>query len=200
MIDILIIAAGEARRFGAAKQLASIDGVAMLRRVALQALGADSRVTVVLGAQSDEVAGCIDDLDVSVVHHADWSAGMGSSIAAGVASVAARMPRTTGIVVALADQPLVAAGDFLRMIDAHRKAPSRIIAADHGDGVVGAPVLFPDSFLDELIELGGVSGARSILQCHASEVDTLAMPTARIDIDTPADLAALMAHSKITLG
>jgi molybdenum cofactor cytidylyltransferase len=194
MIDILVMAAGESRRYGAAKQLADIGGTAMLRRVVLQALETGARVSVVVGANADAVSACVADLEITVVRNDRWSSGMGGSIATGVADIAGREPATSAILVTLADQPLVGSGDFRRMLAAHRAAPERIVAADHGNGLIGVPALFPPAFHDALRSLSGPSGARLLLERHAADIDGVVMPAARIDIDTPEDLARLAAR------
>ena len=194
MIDILVMAAGESRRYGSAKQLADIGGTAMLRRIVLQVLETGARVTVVIGANADAVSACVADLKITVIRNDRWSSGMGESIATGVADIAGRQPATSAILVALADQPLVDPGDFRRMLAAHRAAPERIVAADHGNGVIGVPALFPPVFHDALRGLSGPRGARLLLERHAADIDAIAMPAARIDIDTPEDLANLVAR------
>lgn len=193
MIDILVVAAGESRRFGSTKQLACIDGVPMLRRSVLTAVATNHRVTVVLGAQFPAVAACVAELGVTVVENDRWSTGMGSSIAVGAAAIGLRRPRCQAVLVTLADQPLVGIDDLRRMIDAHLAWPERILAADHGNGVIGAPALFPALFLRELSILDGDHGARSLLQQHAAAVTTVPMPSAAVDIDTPGDLGRLLA-------
>ena len=55
---ILLLAAGEGRRYGGIKQLADIQGEPMVRRAARAALGHGVPVVVVLGAHAEQVGPC----------------------------------------------------------------------------------------------------------------------------------------------
>lgn len=186
-VGIVVLAAGEARRFGAAKLALPIDGTPLVRRAVLAALGAGVPVVVVTGAHRGPVEACIADLAVERVFNANWAAGIGSSIASGMAA----LPATCGAaIIALADQVLVRADEFRELVAAHARAPEHIIAAQFGD-VVGPPCLFPRAFFQELLQLTGDRGARRLLREHACRVVALPMAAAAVDIDTPTDAARL---------
>lgn len=79
----LVLGAGAGRRFGRSKQLLMRDGEPLLHRAARMALQtAPRRCVVVLGAGADALNEVLQDLDVEILRHADWSEGMGSSLAA----------------------------------------------------------------------------------------------------------------------
>lgn len=186
-IGIIVLAAGAAKRFGSAKLVVPIDGVPLVRRAALAALGVGARVIVVTGAHRERVESCIADLRVERVFNANWRSGMGASIASGVAALDVRCEAA---IIALADQLLVGTAEFEALIAAHARAPARIVAAQFGD-VLGPPCLFPRPFFSELAGLRGEPGARTLLQRHVAEVEPLPLPGAAADIDTPADYARL---------
>ncbi|WP_159094273.1 nucleotidyltransferase family protein, partial [Xanthomonas fragariae] len=78
----LVLAAGAGRRLGRWKQLLMRDGEPLLRRAARIALQTSPRrCVVVLGAKADALTEVLQGLDVEILRHADWSAGMGSSLA-----------------------------------------------------------------------------------------------------------------------
>lgn len=184
-IGIVVLAAGEAKRFGSAKLIVPIDGVPLVRRAALAALTACEQVVVVTGAHREPVEACVADLAVACVFNAQWAAGMGGSIACGIA----RLLRTTdAAIILLADQALIGVPQLRQLIDAHTAAPERVITAQFS-AVLGPPCLFPRTFFAELAALRGDHGARSLLQRHARLVDAVPMPAAAFDIDTPRDLA-----------
>lgn len=189
-LHLLLLAAGNASRFGSLKQCWQLEGVSLLRRAASTAIATGASVVVVTGAQADRVSEEIADLLVARVHNPDWEQGMGSSIACGFRYLAAKEPQSAATIVCLADQPLVGAPQLRRLIEAHRSDPERIIASDHG-GVLGPPCLFPRAYYAELETLSGAAGARPLLQRHADRVITIPMPEAATDIDTPEDAQRL---------
>jgi CTP:molybdopterin cytidylyltransferase MocA len=64
-------------------------------------------------------------------------------------------------------------------------------SADHGT-LLGPPCLFPQRWYPELAALSGPQGARRLLQKHAAEVESLPLPQATADIDTPEDYRRLL--------
>ena len=185
-IAVVILAAGEAKRFGSAKLAVPIDGVPLVRRAALAALAVGAQVVVVTGAHREAIETCIADLAVECAFNAKWMQGMGGSIACGVAKLA---PVVDAAIVLLADQAAVDAAELHRLIAAHAAAPERIITAQF-ETVLGPPCLFPQHYFAELAALQGEHGARTLLQRHAQRVEALPMPAAAADIDTPLDLSA----------
>ena len=188
---ILLLAAGEGARFGGIKQLAPLDGEPMVRRSARQALACGVPVRVLLGAHADAVAPVLADLPLELQVHPDWSRGMGDSLATGVRAVPARHPHTSGVLVALADQPRIGPRLLPALLQAHARTPDRIIATVV-EGRAGPPALFPRDDFAALAALTGAHGARVLLQREAARV-TLLDPHDHdadlLDIDTPADLA-----------
>jgi CTP:molybdopterin cytidylyltransferase MocA len=81
----VVLAAGEGRRFGSAKQLALIEGEPMLTRVldAVADVGGDK--ILVLGAHGELVGAEIETHGWRVVVAEDWSLGPGASLRAGLA-------------------------------------------------------------------------------------------------------------------
>ena len=147
-IGIVVLAAGAATRFGSSKLTVPIDGVPLVRRAALAALGASAHVVVITGAHRAAVESCIADLAVERVFNPGWADGIGGSIACGVAALS---PSCDATIIALGDQALIGSDEFRALIAAHARAPGRIIAATYAD-VVGPPCLFPPALFGELTQ------------------------------------------------
>jgi CTP:molybdopterin cytidylyltransferase MocA len=183
----VILAAGSASRFGALKQVIAIDGEPMVRRIARNALAAQLHpVVVVVGAQGDRVIECLNNLDVLPIENAEWSTGMGRSLAEGVKALLAQASALRSLMVLLADQPSIRVGDLENMIAAHRRSPARILASGSAD-VFGPPCIFPIGFAHELSTLEGSRGARDLLEKYGTQVDIFDLPSALLDIDHPDD-------------
>jgi CTP:molybdopterin cytidylyltransferase MocA len=185
---VVLLAAGEGRRFGALKQLAPIDDEPMVRCVARTLSCLHRPVLVVTGAGSEAVAAALARLPVTCIQNPDWREGLGASLGAGIRAVRERYPGTSAALVCLADQPLLDARALQAMLDLHALDRERIFAADHA-GAPGPPVLFPADCLSELAAWHGAEGARAWLRRQGSRVERVSMDVS--DVDTIADLDRL---------
>ncbi len=184
----IVLAAGASRRFGSTKQLAIFRGQPLVThalRLAEAVVGQQS--LLVAGNEWRLVAAACAPLAGFLVVNPDFAKGLGGSIAAGVSAVAAS---ATGVLLLMADQPLIDAAHLHDMIAAWSKNPQCIVASEF-DGIDGPPVLFPASFFPELLALQGDSGARTVLRSNPSRVIRVKCPAAASDVDTPADLEAI---------
>lgn len=106
-VAIVILAAGKAGRMGEDGQhklLADFDGVPLVRRSALSALGSDAAsVIVVTGHRRREIEAALSGLPLTVVNNPDYVDGMATSLIAGLSSKHA--VGTDGILVMLAECP-----------------------------------------------------------------------------------------------
>ncbi|MEU6402589.1 nucleotidyltransferase family protein [Streptomyces sp. NPDC046985] len=188
----LVLAAGGGRRLGGRpKALLSHRGRPLVEHAAgvLRAAGC-ARVHVVLGARADEVRerarleGCV------LVDNPDWERGMGSSLRAGLASLAGSGARAA--LVSLVDQPGIGVAAVARVLAACRDETSLVSAAY--DGVRGHPVLFGAAhWAGVAASAAGDRGARAYLKEHADALTLVECgDVARdYDIDTEADLEHL---------
>lgn len=189
-LQVVVLAAGASTRFGSAKQLVRVNGRPLLHTVVSRAVElAGHSVTVVLGANSGDLAPLLRHTPASITVNRDWSEGMASSIRVGVSQAPSS---ADGVMLLLADQAAVSTEDLRRLAGAWRRNPSSIAAAQYAGGV-GVPAIFPRWCFRELNELRGDRGAQLLLQRHTDRLVRLPMPSAELDIDTPEDLLALSA-------
>jgi molybdenum cofactor cytidylyltransferase len=185
---IVLLAAGESRRYRAPKQLAMIQGEPMLRRVTRIALGAGVSVFVVIGSLADKMEAALDGLPVQIVRCEDWSGGMGNSLAAGARAVQKGFPDASGLLLCLADQPLVETAMLTLLLHRHQQVPQKILATEQQQAL-GPPIMFPRDCVAELTRWSGENGAHTLLQRESQRVERcLAGADAGIDVDTPAAL------------
>jgi molybdenum cofactor cytidylyltransferase len=179
-VRALVLAAGEGRRFGGAKQLALVRGRPLLAHVLDAA--APWEPLVVLGAHADAIRAEFPRADAVLCP--DWAEGQAASLRTGVAALGdvdaaivllADMPGVTGAVIAGALEHLPGF-DAVRTLYAGRP---------------GHPVILGRTVLDAVGTLRGDTGARELLRSfkvHEWEAGHLADPT---DIDTHDQLEAL---------
>lgn len=190
-VGLVLLAAGQSRRMGSPKQLLDVGGAPMLRRAVQSALLSCCRpVVVVCGAAAQAVGESVADLPVELVHNPDWEQGIGTSIRAGIEAVSGHAVGAT--VLTLADQPLLTAGVFDRLVQLWRSGLLPMVASEY-DGTLGVPALFDRSLFADLLALPDGEGCKSLLLERSSLVVRCACPQAGIDIDTPDEYARLIA-------
>jgi molybdenum cofactor cytidylyltransferase len=179
----IILAAGESTRYGQVKQLLDWRGAPFVQAVAHIALEAGlSPVIVVTGAHAEEIGATVKDLQVSVVHNAEWKSGQGSSIRAGIAAL--KETRTGGAVFLLADQPQVTVSVIRALVEKHAEGLYPIIAPLVVEQRAN-PVLFDSSTFDDLLTIEGDVGGRAIFHKHRVEYLPWHDDRLLLDVDTP---------------
>jgi len=186
-VAIVLLAAGKASRMGEGgphKLLATFDGVPLVRRMAERALATGVPTIVVTGHRHGDIALALAGLDVALVHNADYASGLAGSIITGFEAAAA--DRFDGVLILLADMPLLTTSDLRALIDAFSVASGQVIVRAMSNGKRGNPVILPISLRTALLSLSGDAGAREIVEtCGLPVVDVEIGDAARLDVDTP---------------
>ncbi|NJP50159.1 nucleotidyltransferase family protein [Streptomyces sp. SBST2-5] len=188
----LLLAAGGGRRLGGRpKALLAHRGRPLVEHaVRVLREGGCGRVHVVLGARAQEVRERAALPSCVLVDNPGWEQGMGTSLRAGLESLAGTGARAA--LVSLVDQPGIGEQAVARVLAAYRTADSLASATYHG--VRGHPVLLGAAHWAGVAATAtGDRGARAYLREHEEritpvECGDVADPH---DIDTEADLAHL---------
>lgn len=188
---VAILAAGASTRMGAPKQLLEIGGQPLLLRAVEAALASAAwPVVVVLGAQAEKIRPILAPFPVLVTENPAWSEGMAASIRAGVTTLQQFSRGLDAALIALCDQPAFSAATIAQLVAAQQGSGRSIVAA-HYAGRHGAPALFLREHFPTLTALTGEEGARALLNDSPARVASVDLPELALDLDTPADVAAI---------
>ncbi len=185
----ILLAAGGSLRMGRPKLLLEWQGEPLVRRAAKAALQAGlAPLVVVTGAYEVQVRAAFEGLPVVFAHNPAWKSGQGSSVQAGIRQV----PANCGAAIfLLGDQPFLSAG-LLQALQEAQAQERRPVLAPFVSEQRSNPVLFDRSLFDELLQLQGEQGARSLFGRYPPA--RLPWPDQKIllDIDTPEDYQRLL--------
>jgi len=166
IVAAVVLAAGEATRFGAPKQRLLLSSV--LDRLAASPV---DEIVVVAGAYPLEAAG-----SVRVVRCTEWARGPGASLRCGLAALG---PGVEAAVVVLADGPDLSPAAVARVLDEWRSGDG-IVAASYG-GARGHPLVLGRGDWEDVPDGGLHERPARLVPC-----DDLGAPG---DVDRPEDLA-----------
>ena len=204
-VAAVVLAAGAGERMGRRpKCLLELDGVPLLARLldALAAAGI-APVVVVSGHHADRVEPLARSRAVAVVRNPDPDAGQVGSQRIGLAALPPLPAQLQAVLIALADQPLLDAGDLRALVAAWRARPAGVqvvyprVVADARDpgqagdaGVRGNPVVCSAEVVAQVLAAEPGFGCRQWQQAHPDRVwpFVTANPHYAVDLDTPADL------------
>jgi molybdenum cofactor cytidylyltransferase len=190
VIAAIVLAAGASRRFGSQKLLAELRGKPVVRWSVENVVEAKpDEVIAVVGHDGGAVRTALDGLEVRVVENREWAEGIGSSIRAGVAAAGRD---ADAVMIALGDQPGVAARVIASLLNAYAERGRAIVVPSYR-GERGHPVIFAASVFPELMAIRGDRGARDVIACDRSRVTVVdfdARPP--LDVDTEDELRSMV--------
>jgi molybdenum cofactor cytidylyltransferase len=191
-VATIVLAAGRSLRMAPRnKLLEAIGGRSVISRVADAASASGAKpVIVVTGFDAERIEAALSGLDVTIVHNADFEAGLSTSLRAGLTALPANID---GALVLLGDMPFVEASDLAALIAAFatKKRDSICVPVRHGER--GNPVLWGAAYFPEMMCLGGDTGAKRLLEVHREHVTEVEAASDGIfaDLDTQSDFARL---------
>ena len=201
-IATVILAAGQSRRMGRAKQLEVVDGEAMVVRAARVALqSASGPIIIVTGAYAEEIEQALalfhcqaQEQRLHLVHNPDWAEGQSTSVRCAISAMNAEDPtkicsEISAAIMMPVDQPFLQPALLRNLQRLWRHGAA--IAAPTVDGQPrGAPAIFDRTLWPELLALTGDVGARHVLQKYRFALQTVAVSAEQLrDIDSPEDLS-----------
>ena len=181
----LILAAGEAKRFGFPKQILPWNNSTILGTVINESLESGfSDIFVVLGAHFDKITEKLrKELSrVHVVKNDNWQNGMFSSVKKGLTVV--KNLSADYILIQLGDMPFITSSILEKFIKVTVENPNVVIASENNKPA--HPYMFHKKFINEIISANYPMGMKNFI--NREFPDSLKIETdkqaARQDIDT----------------
>ena len=189
-VAAFILAAGSSSRLGQPKQLVKIKGEFVLYYIRKTVMNAGvSRITFVLGANADRIIEELNMTSKDFLINSNWKEGMSSSFLRALEE----MDESINAALFLTcDQYEVSSPLIKSILNKHLKFPESIVASEFSNTILGPPVLFPRNYFDQLSNIKGDKGAKSILEMNRDSVRTVDFPKGIKDIDTQNDLKELL--------
>lgn len=177
MIACVLLASGFGRRFGSNKLLYKLDGTPlylyalnMLRQLSNHSInGQEIRIFVI--SQYDSIEAQANGLGIQTVHNPDAAEGIAASVRYGVQAAA----DAEWIAFFTADQPYLRAKTVDRFLNAAIHSGVSM-ASVTSSGKPGNPTLFHHTWRNELLQLTGDIGGRTIMKRHPEQVFWFEIP------------------------
>ena len=191
-IGAVLLAAGDGQRLGGVrKPLIRLQGVPLISRqlVALSGAGVDE-VVVVTGHARHAIEEQVRGYVVTLAHNYAHAVGQQGSVRVGLAALNGSFD---AVIVALADQPLIGAGDLTELIGAFKKRPAGHVVVPVVNGQRGNPIILDDVALGRILAGDTNFGCRHLIERQPELVHAFETANTRFvtDLDTAADVHAL---------
>ena len=182
-ISAILLGAGESKRMGVDKLSLPWGRKTMLEHCFETLLKSDVReLVVVLSMRNKGVKNLFQGPKARIVINPLSRMGMGASIRRGLQEI---HRHCHGILIALGDQPFLKTRTINALIRAFDQGKGGIIVPSFR-GRRGHPVIFHRRFKEELLNLKGDVGGRSIIESHPEDVRVVPVKSTAVvkDVDT----------------
>lgn len=177
-IGCVVLAAGNARRFGSNKLNATVEGESLIRR-ALEAVPVGLAAVVV--SQYPDILTLAGEYGFAAVRNNRPDLGLSLSVRLGLE----QLLDCDGTLFLVADQPWLKRNSAEALAALWAQNPGKIAAMAHG-GIRGNPCLFPARFYPELLALTGDRGGSAVIRNHEEDLILLETDAWELaDVDTP---------------
>lgn len=191
-IGAVLLAAGEGRRMGGiTKCLIRLEGVPLITRHLIALRGACvNDVVVVTGHARENVEEQARNFPVTLAHNEMYASGRQGSVRVGLAALTGSFD---AVLILLADQPLIGAGDLVELISAFKTRPNGHVLVPMVESQRGNPVVIDDSARSSILSSEGNFGCRQFIDRHPELVQKYETRNQSFitDLDTLNDVAEL---------
>lgn len=178
-IGCLVMAAGNARRFGENKLAAEYRGKPLIRH-ALEAVPKQLFARVAVVTQYTQILSMAKEFGFTPIYNAHPDYGISHTIELGTDA----LRDCSAILYMVADQPLLDDASVERIVQKWREHPCNIVGASHA-GKRGNPCIFPREFFDELMSLHEDHGGNTVIRRYPDRLLLVEVAEEELtDVDT----------------
>lgn len=188
-IAMIMLAAGNSRRFGSNKLLYEIDGQPMYRRILGQLTkvqecfpqGDNTSIRLTVVTQYPEIGDAAQKAGAQVLYNPHPDEGISSSLQIGLKA----NRNADACLFTVSDQPWLTCNTILHLLGLYLQSDKGIACVSSG-GKLGNPCIFSKKYYPELMELSGDIGGKHVITAHRSDTLILTVEhTAELmDVDT----------------
>ena len=186
-VAMVLLAAGDSRRFGGNKLLAEVDGRPMYRHVAdeVNAMPEDFFAKKIVVSQYDEILEDLGREGFETVKNNQSALGISHSVHLALEQI----PEHYAVCFSVSDQPWLTRETIRGLVTAFRKNTRGMVCASW-EGMDGNPVIFAPEYRKELLALSGDVGGRKVLLAHPEDVARFVAGSSRelADVDEKSQL------------
>lgn len=183
-VALILLGAGDAKRFGGRKQFALIDGKPMYQYIleAVSPIHASSKIMV---TQFSEMAEAAKQASFFPLLNQEPQLGISHSIELALTKCC----EEEGYLFAVCDQPYLKTSTIERLLGTFINSPKGIVCLSF-QGEIGNPVIFHKKYRDELLMLTGDTGGKKVMKRHLDDVIYVEADSKAelYDIDYPEDM------------
>ena len=194
-IGCVLMAAGDAKRFGENKLNRKLHGKSLIDR-AIDTIPSEKLHKVAVVSQYDEVLSKAENAGFVGAKNKHPDYGISHTIKLGLDIV----NDCDAVMFMVSDQPLLTKDSVEKLIECYKENPEYIVALGY-NSTRGNPCIFPSEFYPKLRELSEDHGGSSIIRRHEDRLIVLQAnhPDELSDIDTQLDLQK-MQDAEVTNG
>ena len=186
-LALIMLAAGNSRRFGSNKLMYEVDGVPMYQRTLrlLQKAAEripDSRIVVVTQPQYSEIIDVVKETGAEVLFNPKPERGIASSMQIGLEIA----KDADACLFTVSDQPWLTAETIIALYDAFQSENKGMACTIRGEKT-GNPCIFSKKYYRKLMEITGDKGGKQIIKRYPEDVTYLKISDEREqqDVDVP---------------
>ncbi len=170
-VALVLLAAGDSRRYGGNKLLAEVEGIPMYRHIVGQvlALPEDFFCTKVIVSQYPEILADVEGGGFTAVENRESSLGISHSIHLGLHAVEKSGTDADAVCFAVCDQPWLKKETVSGLVSGWQDSGKGLATLCCGEQE-GNPTVFSRAYFPALMDITGDRGGRKVLRSNPEDV------------------------------